>query len=286
MKRGKLKRSSHPNKITGRPGSSAELVATLKRKGEKLYFLRITLSKDSTDSSKTTWKKYEMCVLICVTAAKSRYFSQSVTRHSRFLLTYIFPLWQAHVTALPHLMISWKSWKSKLWISFSYPNRSQFCLKLSWFDPTESGLNNLEVHIKPRYLPSIESAHFQAFSCCEPHLFPEKSEYAEETMLALMLFLKVLSYWLEWQGSKSVTVWTMSKTLFWVGGGPHLKVVEDQVDFFKSPWIHARLCEIKHVSSREESRMKTTVEPDPCKERCWCEAAASFIHHLEFQSEL
>ena len=114
------------------------------------------------------------CVLICVTAAKSRSFSQSVTRHSRFLLTYIFPLWQAHVTALPHLMISWKSWKRKLWISFLYPNKLQFCLKLSWFDPTESGLNNLEVHIKSRYLPSIESAHFQAFSCCEPHLFPEK----------------------------------------------------------------------------------------------------------------
>ena len=85
------------------------------------------------------------CVLICVTAAKSRSFSQSVTRHSRFLLTYIFPLWQAHVTALPHLMISWKSWKRKLWISFSYPNKSQFCLKLSWFDPTESGLKNLKL---------------------------------------------------------------------------------------------------------------------------------------------
>ena len=41
--------------VTGRPGSSSKVVATLKRKGLKRYFFWTIFWKDSTESSKITW---------------------------------------------------------------------------------------------------------------------------------------------------------------------------------------------------------------------------------------
>ena len=67
-------------------------------------------SPDGWDMVKDMLNNFLFSIGNLFTAAKSKSFAQSASRHSLCLPMYIFPLWHATVTAFSHLMISWCSW--------------------------------------------------------------------------------------------------------------------------------------------------------------------------------